>query len=139
MTIPRSIVNLPQMQQNLSNRMPKFLLHFLMMTPALIGLPRANKSCHWFKDFVEPPQMFIQKMMTMYLHKPVITPILPLLPMTKVLICRRFTFWERFGIWCYFSVGFLFFRGFGRGRMRRRRERCYFLFFKTFLEIVRGD
>lgn len=122
------------MKQYLSNRMPKLFLHFLMMTPTLIGFPRANKSCHRFKDFIKPSQMLIQKMMTMYLHKPMIAPILPLLPMTKVLICRRFTFWDSFRIGCYFGQRFLFFWRFGRCRMRRGRERCYFLFFKAFLK-----
>lgn len=81
----RHIKLISQTFDNLIKRMI-FFLHFLMVTTALFSLTRAYEICHCLEYLVHPPQMTVNKMVAMYLEKPVITFILFLMPVTCIFI-----------------------------------------------------
>ena len=56
----------PQFDDNLIKRMI-FLLHLLMMTSTLLGLPSLYKISHAFENLVSPPEIFVDKMFVMQL------------------------------------------------------------------------
>lgn len=44
-----------------------FFLHFLMMTAALLCLPRADELFHGLEDLVHPPEVLVKEMVAMQL------------------------------------------------------------------------
>lgn len=49
-----------------------FLFHFLVMTPALLGLPSEDKCGHYFEYFVLPSQILDQEVPAVNLQKPMV-------------------------------------------------------------------
>jgi len=62
-----------QVDENETDGMIVFFLHFLMMATTLLGLSSAHEHCHGFENLVHSTQVFVQKMTVMDLKEPVIT------------------------------------------------------------------
>ena len=63
-----------------------FLLHFLVVAAALLGLPGANEGLHGFEYFVHAAHVPIHKMFVVNLKEPVISFVLLLHPVPPVYI-----------------------------------------------------
>lgn len=52
------------------------LLHFLVMTATLLGLPRAHEQLHRLENLVHATHVPVHKVLVMNLQKPVVTLVL---------------------------------------------------------------
>lgn len=69
--VRRSIVIFPQVSEN-GWEAQMFLLHLLVMTAALFGLPSANKLFHGLEDLISSPEVTIHEVLIVDLQKPVV-------------------------------------------------------------------
>lgn len=64
----------------------EFLLHLLVMAPALLSLPSAQEAFHGLEYFIAPPQMLIDEVVVMDLQKPVVLLFLLVTPVPRPLV-----------------------------------------------------
>ena len=49
-----------------------FLLHLLVVAPALLGLPAAHEQRHRFEDLISASHVFVEKMLVVYFEEPMV-------------------------------------------------------------------
>jgi hypothetical protein len=76
-------VQLPQLLED-ADEVHILLLHFLMVAPALLGLPGADEDLHSLENLVHSPHVPIHKVPIVYLQKPMIFFILVGRPMPPI-------------------------------------------------------
>lgn len=67
-----------------------FFLHFLVVTPTLLRLPRTNEKLHCLEYLVSPTHMTVDKVLVVYLQEPVVPLVLLQQPVAVVLLLQLF-------------------------------------------------